>query len=898
MSKKQPRFYQKEICNAIVQSWGRNEIPYGSVLGGLGKSLCFAMLTDHYVNKGERVLQLVPRLELVEQNANESYNYMENKKALGIVCGQLNKKQNNRQAIIAMASSFVGLRTKSGSFDRILVDECVTGDTEILTEKGFVRFDLLNKSLKVAQYDNGSISFVNPLRHIEKHYKGEMIHFKSDKLIDLHTTAKHEMLVKWEVCKDNIHDRKVYAKDINFSPAKSLYVAGNAIGDYYPLSVKEKMMIMTQADGNIFIQGDSIIPRISFVFTKQRKIDEFLELMKEGNFRFSETKSRQQKGNIKPSRIFHVFDVDYADKDITKFFDIDKINNKNAKDIIEYMVKWDGNINKKTGQYYYSNTDEKAVDFYQSICVLAGYKTNKTIQIDNRSDKFNDIHRLFITKTTNTVGGKAIKKTSYQYDGMVYCVTVPSGNIIVRRNNKVIIIGNCHRVVFKKEGNPGIYEKIIKSLLRINPNCQVCGLSGSSFRMDQGELHDVSHKTLPFFTHKVYDTAVHPGIPRLISEGYLAHIHTLNTNVHVNLDGVKVVNGDYSKDEAGKKFDLIIDDAVADMKDQFIDNNIETAIIFVSNLTNAKRVLEAWGDNSTMRIVCGNDEICTKTQRKQAIEWIKSGTGRRFLLNIDLLAEGFDYTALQCVVLLRATKSPGLMSQIIFRIIRPHADKEHSFLLDYGTNCERMGTVDSIIVPKPKKKKGDAPRKICLSALEQNIEFEGIKYKKGQDCNYANLLSAKKCKKCSAEFINETEDGLYTMRTKQQALQAKIYLDTYEYSVDKVYYEKSYSRKDQTEMIKCRFYDEDVNLIHDHYLTLNHSGFARDNAIKMLISMLKNKNDYAEIAQIEGGINVDNALLLLDNEKYKEQYFKKIKSITIAPQINGKFKQIKSIGYE
>ncbi|MGZ7118238.1 MAG: DEAD/DEAH box helicase, partial [Methanobacterium sp.] len=207
------------------------------------------------------------------------------------------------------------------------------------------------------------------------------------------------------------------------------------------------------------------------------------------------------------------------------------------------------------------------------------------------------------------------------------------------------------------------------------------GLSGSTYRLDQGEICEESHKVMPFFTHKVYDTAVHPGIPRLIAEGYLAHIHTLNTNVHVDLDGVKLVNGDYSKDDAGKKFDLIIDDAIADMRQQFDDNNIETAIIFVSNLTNAKHVLSTWGDNSTMRIVCGDDEICTKSQRKQAIDWIKNGTGKRYLINVDILAEGFDYTALQCVVLLRATKSPGLMSQIIFRIIRPHADKDHSFLL-------------------------------------------------------------------------------------------------------------------------------------------------------------------------------------------------------------------------
>ena len=43
------------------------------------------------------------------------------------------------------------------------------------------------------------------------------------------------------------------------------------------------------------------------------------------------------------------------------------------------------------------------------------------------------------------VTGKNLK-TITDYNGKVYCVTVPTGNIIVRRNGKVTVCGNCSMV--------------------------------------------------------------------------------------------------------------------------------------------------------------------------------------------------------------------------------------------------------------------------------------------------------------------------------------------------------------------------------------------------------------------------------------------------------------------
>jgi len=547
--KKTLRYYQNETCQEIAKSWARKERPYASVMTGLGKSLIFAALTKYGLNKGYRVLQLVPRLELVEQNRAETLAYIDDKRLVGIVCGQLNKSQNKHQAVIAMASSFVNKRAISGVFDILLIDEC------------------------------------------------------------------HRM----------------------------------------------------------------------------------------------------------------------------------------------------------------------------KLCGL--------------------------------------------------------------------------------DGQRGIYEKIVTSLLRLNPNMMIAGLTGTPYRLDQGELHEKSHKTLPFFTHKVYDTSIYPSIKRLINEGHLSHVETLNTSVHVDLNNVKMLGGDYSKDDAGVKFDAIIDNAVDDMRYQFEANDIKTAIIFCSTLTNAKHILNKWNDDSTMRIVCGDDAICTKQQRKAAIDWIKNGTGCRYIVNVDILAEGFDFKALECCVLMRATKSAVLMVQMVGRIIRPHDDKEHAFLLDYGTNIERLGEIDNIIMPKTKMRAGDAPKKLC-----------GIK-----DCGTINILSAKKCKECGAEFISESEDGLYTMRTKAQALAIKQSLST-NYEINSISYELAYSKKDSIEMIKMKFYGANGGEIHTHYLCLDHKGFAGDNAKRFFMSLFKNAKDFYKLGNL---ITCQNALILLTDAPH---FFKEFLSIDLVE--DGKFFKI------
>jgi Rad3-related DNA helicase len=80
------------------------------------------------------------------------------------------------------------------------------------------------------------------------------------------------------------------------------------------------------------------------------------------------------------------------------------------------------------------------------MALLAGYKSKKTIQVDSRSESFSDVHRLFICTDTDKISTQSIHRETVPYSGLVHCVRVPSGNIVVRSNGKTLIIGNCHEV--------------------------------------------------------------------------------------------------------------------------------------------------------------------------------------------------------------------------------------------------------------------------------------------------------------------------------------------------------------------------------------------------------------------------------------------------------------------
>jgi DNA repair protein RadD len=425
----------------------------------------------------------------------------------------------------------------------------------------------------------------------------------------------------------------------------------------------------------------------------------------------------------------------------------------------------------------------------------------------------------------------------------------------------LLIIDECHYL------NPDpdtSYQKIIKSLLRINPDMRIIGLTATPYRADQGMLHQDCIKGKAIFTKMAYET----NIPDLIKQGYLSHVESISGEVEADMTDVKLKGQDYDTELAAVKFDAIVVDAVIDMKVKFAAYKISTAIVYASNLANARRIIEEWDDSATIRLAFGD---MSTHDRNALTTWLREGNGLRVVVNVGLFVTGFDYRALDCVVFFVATKSLVKYVQIAGRVIRSHEEKELGYVLDYGGNIERHGPIDATIPPKNKKRKDEAPRKPCL------------------ECGEANILNAKKCKECGAEFISEGTEGGYSMRTKAQALALKQH---HRHEITSVLWESAFSNKSSLPMIKGLFYDDD-SLVYTHYLCLEHPGFAGENSKRFLMSMFKDKKDYFLLGKTH--INCKNILALL-NEAPK--FFKTIKSIELHDREDSRFKELKKVIYE
>jgi hypothetical protein len=94
--------------------------------------------------------------------------------------------------------------------------------------------------------------------------------------------------------------------------------------------------------------------------------------------------------------------------------------------------------------------------------------------------------------------------------------------------------------------------------------------------------------------------------------------------------------------------------------------------------------------------------------------------------------------------------------------------------------------------------------------------------------------------------------------------------------------EINYSNKSGIEMIKLRLYDEHVCEIYALYLMLEHKGYAKERSLQILMTLLRDPNDFAELANSEGGITVDKILRLLTEPDYKNLYFKEFETVTLS----------------
>lgn len=360
-----------------------------------------------------------------------------------------------------MAAAITGRKmSEVGKEDRRMAKACFSGDTEILTRSGWVRFDEYDGVSSVAQYAvpagveinpgrrsasrftpsyknllfsgvGGEITFVEPVDF--RKFEDQKVFSHEDRNTSFIATGNHDILYT----SSNGILRKTPFEDVK--DVRHFIGAG-----YYRQSSRKhrlnprmtRLLAATVADGSF--QGSNTI---RFGFTKTRKAKRLVKLIKDCDLNHTyRTKDRVISITIKNPDLVELF-LNYTtrNKDLN-WHCLDSID---IRAYIEEAALWDSHVlDKGDDRVLFSSTSKQTVDVMQAMCCVTGLRSvSKSV-----SEPKGNAKRVY--QLSYSLAESPLHRVSFKREPAgtadVYCVQVPEGNIVIRHNGKVSVQGNCN----------------------------------------------------------------------------------------------------------------------------------------------------------------------------------------------------------------------------------------------------------------------------------------------------------------------------------------------------------------------------------------------------------------------------------------------------------------------
>lgn len=323
--------------------------------------------------------------------------------------------------------------------------ECYSEDTEVLTDSGWKFFRDLNEQDLVCQIHGNTSSFVKPESYTVKNYTGKMLNYKGRSL-DLLVTPNHKM----SAFDNKGSDYNFLAKDMPRSKAHKYKVAtkmsgkGSAMSDeqiQFIIAVTADCKLDTRASGRVVAH---------FNFKKERKIERLKSILDKLKLEYTEypkgvTGNRGAKTLCEVAKNYHTFNVQMPSWCQTKQFPPEWLSEFSYEQrglFLSEVLLWDGNIGKRGESLEFSSAKEVEVDYVMAMANTYGYYVNKR----KRSNQFGEWFCVTAYYNKKDCSYQSMKVEEVDYDGNVYCVTVPTGELLVRRNWKTTVCGNCDQL--------------------------------------------------------------------------------------------------------------------------------------------------------------------------------------------------------------------------------------------------------------------------------------------------------------------------------------------------------------------------------------------------------------------------------------------------------------------
>lgn len=180
---------------------------------------------------------------------------------------------------------------------------------------------------------------------------------------------------------------------------------------------------------------------------------------------------------------------------------------------------------------------------------------------------------------------------------------------------------------------------------------------------------------------KVFDSLAYEYTLRdAINNGYLVKIRVHTLPLHIDFTNVKITAGDFQAGDIGRVLDPYLEQ-IADTLLDYKDRKIVVFLPLIETSQKFCKMLIERGFNAAE--VNGNSK-----DRNEITEDFANGK-YNVLCNSMLLTEGWDCPSVDCIIVLRPTKSRALYTQMIGRGTRLCEGKDHLLVLDFLWHYEK-----------------------------------------------------------------------------------------------------------------------------------------------------------------------------------------------------------------
>ena len=321
---------------------------------------------------------------------------------------------------------------------------CFSADTQILTDAGWKYFyNIEDDDLVYQVEEDGKGTFVKPTAKVSFDTSESLLSIQDSRgRCDMLVTKDHDVVIRR---KNTRQFEKVSALSFKPSGNTSHVMAAPIAAEGRGLTPFERFLIAYQADGSGPRKGCTGARghvSVAFNFSKERKKVRLRNILNDTGLIWKEFTGWKNREN------YSTFYVQLPETPSKTFawVDLCSIGTIWAREFIEELSYWDA-TRRKEGRIKYDTKEQLNADVVQAVSVLAGYRS-----IIKKKNPYKPHHSfnysMHILPHLDNIETRNFTKTETQYKGVVYCVTVPSGKILVRREGLPFVSGNCGKSLF------------------------------------------------------------------------------------------------------------------------------------------------------------------------------------------------------------------------------------------------------------------------------------------------------------------------------------------------------------------------------------------------------------------------------------------------------------------